>query len=102
MAGLFYTGYFFFGACLMAILNKGVAHMVGKLSPNFLSVCKPNYTSGALVFTRHVCSGMLNVVGNGRVFEVLFAVVVVIEIVYSVKFTFYTSLKTCMQVNNFS
>ncbi|XP_063689770.1 phospholipid phosphatase 2-like [Bolinopsis microptera] len=57
MAGLFYTGYFFFGACLMAILNKGVAHMVGKLSPNFLSVCKPNYTSGALVFTRRVCSG---------------------------------------------
>ena len=60
MAGLFYTGYFFYGACLMAILNKGIAHMVGKLSPNFLAVCKPNYTEmdGANVFTRKICTGM--------------------------------------------
>ena len=59
MAGFIYTGYFFFGACLMAIFNKVVAHVVGRLSPNFLAVCEPNYTEGALVFTRHICTGML-------------------------------------------
>ena len=42
----------------MAILNKGIAHMTGKLSPNFLAVCKPNYTDAAIVFTREICTGM--------------------------------------------
>ena len=42
----------------MGLLNKGVAHMVGRLSPNFLDVCKPDYSEETSVFTRHMCTGV--------------------------------------------